>query len=85
MFKRLKDILFAWAIVLDIIACTLWLSPLYLIKLADRPTGRQIISAYVGAAAINGMKWALIAEKIINALFFWDKDHCRQTYYKYGA
>ena len=70
MLKRLKDVLFTWAIVLDIIACTLWLSPLYLVKLADRPTGRQVISAYVGAAAINGMKWALFAEKLINTLFF---------------
>lgn len=85
MIKRIKDVLFAWAIVLDIIACTLWLSPLYLFKLADRPTGRQIISAYVGAAAINGTRWRLIAEKIINTIFFWDEDHCRKCYYKYGA
>ena len=69
---------------LDVIACTLWLSPLYLLGLADKPTGRELISSYVGRCAISGAAWALIAEQIIDALFWWDEAHCRATYLKYG-
>lgn len=85
VLQRLAHIMLAWLILLDVIACTAWLSPLYLIGLADRPTGRDLISAYVGRCAISGAPWALIAEDVINALFWWDDDHCRATYLKYRS
>lgn len=77
MIRRFGHVLRALLIVLDIIACFLWLAPLYLMGLASRPTGRQLISAYTGRAAINGNAWALRLEKIIDALL--GKGHCRAT------
>lgn len=37
------------------------------------------ISGRVGYAAIQGKRWALIMEKIINTLFFFQEDHCRKS------
>jgi hypothetical protein len=37
----------------------------------------ETISSAVGRKAIEGRKWALIAEKVINALFWFDPNHCR--------
>lgn len=81
--RRIADVAFAWAIMLDVIGCTIWLSPLYLLGLADKPTGRELISSYVGRCAISGAPWALIAERIIDALFWWQVSHCRATFRKY--
>ncbi len=38
----------------------------------------ETISSRVGRAAIRGNRLALHLEAIINALFFWDRDHCRR-------
>jgi hypothetical protein len=35
------------------------------------------ISARVGYNAIRGKTWALVAEKVINTLFFFRPNHCR--------
>lgn len=35
------------------------------------------ISARVGYNAIRGEPWALVAEKVINTLFFFRPNHCR--------
>jgi hypothetical protein len=70
----------------DILWCTLWLAPLYLIGLADFPSGRQMISSYVGKAAFNGHRWAVFVSKFINAmarLFDHKPDHCRRAYFHY--
>lgn len=40
--------------VLDLLACTAWLSLLQPFGLADRPTGRQLVNGYVGKAAFHG-------------------------------
>lgn len=37
----------------------------------------ETISSRVGRNAIAGKKWALIAEKVINALFWFQPNHCR--------
>ena len=67
----------------DIVACFLWIAPLYLVCLADRPTGRQLISGYVGKAAHNGHKWGTRAAAVIDWLAMWvgdGPDHCRRAY-----
>ncbi len=54
--------------------------------LADRPTGRQVISAYVGKAANNGMSWGRRCSKIIDwlAIKVGDgPDHCKRAYEYY--
>lgn len=37
----------------------------------------ETISSRVGRNALAGKKWALIAEKVINALFWFQPNHCR--------
>lgn len=37
------------------------------------------ISARVGYNAIRGKTWALVAEKVINTLFFFRPNHCREA------
>lgn len=40
----------------------------------------QTISGRVGYKAMTVGSWPwLLAEKVINTLFFWDKDHCRSS------
>lgn len=39
----------------------------------------ETISSRVGRNAMQGKKWALIAEKVINALFWFQPDHCRRN------
>lgn len=72
--RRLGHVIQALLIVVDIVVCWAWIAPLYLFDLADRPTGRQMISCYVGRAAINGHRWARIAAKVIDAVM--GKSHC---------
>lgn len=74
LLGRIGHVIQALLILIDIAACFLWLAPLYLVGLADRPTGRQMISAYVGRAMINGHRWARIAAKVIDAVM--GKSHC---------
>lgn len=87
MIRRLGQSGFALLVALDILLCTLWLSLLYPIGLADRPTGRQLVSAYVGGAKLNGRRWAFIAAALIDwgALRCGDgPDHCVRVYRKYA-
>lgn len=68
---------------IDILGCTVWLSLLYPFGLADRPTGRQLVSGYVGKAAFHGQRWGLRVAKAIDwcALRLGDgPDHCRRAY-----
>lgn len=70
----------------DIAVCTVWLCVLYPWGLADRPTGRQLISGYVGKAAHNNQRWGLRAARAIDwlALRFGDgPDHCRRAWLFY--
>lgn len=84
---RLGVVALSWLRALDIVLCTLWLTPLYLIGLADQPTGTQMISAYVGEAAFNGQRWAKRMARVIDtlAILVGDKpEHCYRifTYYR---
>ena len=85
MIARLGTAALALLIAIDVMLCTIWLAPLYVVGLADKPSGRQLISQYVGEAAINGHRWALLAEAVIDAMFFWNPGHCRATFRKYGG
>ncbi len=86
MIARLKVSTWAMLKAIDILACTLWLAPLYVVGLADRPSGRRMISSYVGMAAANGHRWARIAAAVID----WgamrlgdDPSHCERAFLHY--
>lgn len=81
--KRLQASGVALLIMLDVVACTLWLAPLHVLGLADKPTGRQLISGYVGKALVNGHKWAKPVAAAIDAVF--GENHCRDTHYRLGG
>lgn len=66
MIRRLGHCIMPLLTAFDLLACTIWLSLLYPIGLADRPTGRQLISGYVGKAAANGTRWGLRAAAVID-------------------
>lgn len=71
---------------LDILACTIWLSCLYPFRLAARPSGREMISSYVGEAQFNGHRWAKRAAAVIDwcAMRLGDKpDHCLRAFHHY--
>lgn len=76
--KRVQASAWALLIALDVLACTLWLAPLHALGLADKPTGRQMISGYVGKAAYNGHRWAFLPERLIDGLF--GRGHCLKAY-----
>jgi hypothetical protein len=78
MLARLKESGFAFLIAFDVVACTVWLAPLYVFKLAERPTGRQLISGYVGRARANGHRWAIPAAAVIDTLL--GDGHCHGVY-----
>lgn len=72
VLRRLGHVLRAVLILLDTALCLAWLAPLYLIggeRWASRPSGHQMISAYIGRASINGMRWARLPERAIDWLF----------------
>lgn len=83
---RLQIVSIAMLRSLDILGCTMWLGPLYVIGLADRPTGRRMISSYIGFAAVNGHYWAIALEGMIDAgarLFGDRPGHCLRAYLHY--
>lgn len=86
MIGRAKQSAWALLIALDILLCTLWLAPLYVFGLSGRPSGRQLISSYVGLAAHNGNRWAILAARVIDLmarLVGGGTDHCRRCWLKY--
>lgn len=77
LLRRIGHVIQALLILIDIAVCYVWIASLYLIggeKWAGKPTGRQMISAYVGRASLNGHRWARIAAKVIDAVM--GKSHC---------
>ncbi|MXO73589.1 hypothetical protein [Alteraurantiacibacter buctensis] len=83
MKARLATSAMALLIALDVLLCTLWLIPLYVAGLASRPTGRQLISGYVGKARLNGHRWARVAGAVIDWIFARLGDgpaHCTRVY-----
>lgn len=83
MIKRLGQSILAVLIAVDILACAVWLALLYPLRLADRPTGREMISSYVGEAAHNGRAWAKYAAAVIDTVACWLGDspnHCYRAF-----
>ena len=83
MKARLATAGIALLIAIDVLICTLWLAPLYVAGLASKPTGRQLVSGYVGRAAINGHRWAIVVEGVIDWVFERIGDgptHCARVY-----
>ncbi|TCM17197.1 hypothetical protein EDF56_106313 [Novosphingobium sp. PhB165] len=68
MIRRLRQSLGALLRAFDILLCAVWLSALYPLGLADRPYGRETISAYVGLAQHNGMAWGIRAAAVVDWL-----------------
>jgi hypothetical protein len=86
MINRLGQSVIALIKALDILACTIWLAPLYVLGLADKPTGRRMVSSYIGKAAANGHRWARIAAAVIDygAVTLGDApEHCGRAYRHY--
>ncbi len=86
MIRRAGDAFWALLRAIDILVCTLWLAPLYVLNLADKPSGRKMVSSYIGKASMNGHRWAKRAEGIINwsfTIFGGKPDHCRRAYLHY--
>lgn len=86
MTDRLK--VAGWALLraIDILLCTLWLAPLYVFKLADKPSGRMMISSYIGEAQFNSMRWAQRMAALIDymACKLGDEPkHCYRAYLHY--
>lgn len=82
-FKRFGQCILPMLIAIDLMACTIWLSVLYPLGLANRPTGRELISGYVGEASANGMRWGICAAAVIDwcACKLGDEPgHCARTY-----
>jgi len=85
MVKRSREALWALLRALDILGCTIWLAPLYIVGLADRPTGRMMVSTYVGKALANGHQWARCAAWVIDRLAMLCGDqpnHCARSWEK---
>ncbi len=81
--RRLAHIALALCRALDILACVIWLSALYPFGLSDRPTGYETISAYVGRAQANGMRWAKPVASMIDwaAMLLGDgPGHCARSW-----
>jgi hypothetical protein len=86
MIGRLLESLIAILRATDIWLCTWWLAPLYVLGLADKPSGRQMISSYIGKGQVYGRAWARIAGGIIDraAMLLGDKpNHCLRAYRHY--
>lgn len=45
----------------------------------SKPNCDETISSKVGCNAAAGKRWALVAEKIINRLLWFDPNHCRDS------
>lgn len=85
-FRRIRECMLPLLRAVDILLCVLWLSLLYPFGLADRPSGREFVSSYVGEALHNGRSWAKVAAAIIDWVFLkleGEPDHCSRSYETY--
>lgn len=84
--RRLGQSALALLRAVDILLATVWLSLLYPFGLADKPSGRQMISSYIGWAEANSHRWAIIAGWLIDraAMVLGDRPgHCLRAYRHY--
>lgn len=85
-FRRIRECMLPLLRAIDILLCAFWLSLLYPLGLADRPTGREFISSYVGEALHNGRSWAKVAAAVIDWVFkvlAGEPNHCARSYEMY--
>jgi hypothetical protein len=83
---RIRASIWAMLKAIDILLCTIWLAPLYICNLADKPSGRQMISSYVGQADFYGTRWGRRAAAFIDwgaKLLGDEPDHCRRAFLAY--
>lgn len=80
MIERLGSWVFQMLLAIDQLAYV-WIAGWLYVWVGDRncPNADETISSCVGRNAMAGKKWALIAEKVINALFWFAPDHCRRA------
>jgi hypothetical protein len=80
VIARFAQGLLALLVAVDAVVCAVWLALLYTAseRWADKPTGRQTISGYIGGAALHGHAWARLPERLIDALF--GEGHCLRSY-----
>lgn len=86
LIERLKHSGFAILISLDILLCTIWQAVLYPLGLASKPSGRRMISSFVGEAAHNRHRWGIALAAILDRVFLWmgDRpDHCGRAFINY--
>lgn len=86
-FKRCGQCVLPMLMSADIFLCSVWLSLLYPWKLARRPTGREMVSTYVGEALHNGMPWAARAAAVIDYVALrlgGGPQHCLRNYLRYA-
>lgn len=86
LIERLKHSGIAILISLDILLCTVWQGALYPFGLASKPSGRRMISSFVGEAAHNRHRWGIALAAILDRVFLWlgDRpDHCRRAFINY--
>lgn len=83
MIRRIGHCILPLLTALDLLLCTIWLSLLYPFGLADRPTGRQLVSGYVGKAAFHGQPWGIRMARWIDwaaARLGDGPNHCLRAY-----
>ena len=83
---RLWHSAFACLVSIDILLCTTWQGVLYPFGLASKPSGRRMVSSFVGEAAHNGHRWGIILAAILDRVFLWLGDqprHCWRAFINY--
>lgn len=86
MIRRMGECILPLLRAFDILCCTIWLASLYPFGLASRPSGREMISSYIGEAQHNGHRWAARAAAVIDwiAMKLGDRsDHCLRAFRRY--
>jgi hypothetical protein len=80
LLRRLRT--WAWQLLLSFDQLGLLLIQLFTYVLLARggvPNCDETISSKVGRNAAAGKRWAIVAEKVINTLLWFDPDHCRSS------
>lgn len=86
VFKILESIL-AVLIAANILFCAIWQGILYPFGLASKPSGRRMISSFVGEAQFNKRWWGNMLGPVIDKLFELigtGPNHCINSYLRYG-
>lgn len=88
IFARCLRSIFALLVSLDIVFCTLWQGVLYPFGLASEPSGRRLVSTFIGEAAFNGHRWGIVLAAIVDRVFLLLGDrpeHCHRAFINYGT